>query len=87
MYVIVVYDVEADRTREPRKYLRQHLNHVQNSVFEGQVTESNAENIESKIEEFVQDSSESIIMYKLWSDEYMDRTVYGDDPAEDSQFL
>ena len=33
MYVIVVYDVGVKRVGKVCKYLRQHLNWVQNSVF------------------------------------------------------
>jgi len=35
MYVIVVYDMEADRTHLMLKLCRRYLVHVQNSVLEG----------------------------------------------------
>jgi len=30
---------------------------------------------------------ESIILYRMSSDDYVDRTVFGEDPMDDSQFL
>ncbi|MDB2276624.1 CRISPR-associated endonuclease Cas2, partial [Halorubrum ezzemoulense] len=39
MYVIVVYDMEADRTHLMLKLCRRYLVHVQNSVLEGEISE------------------------------------------------
>jgi len=39
MHVIVVYDVPAERTRVYRKLLRRRLEHLQQSVFFGELTE------------------------------------------------
>ena len=38
MYVILVYDINVDRVDKVRKFLRQSLIWVQNSVFEGELT-------------------------------------------------
>lgn len=60
--------------------------HVQNSVFEGELTTGARTNLESELETLL-DEGESIIMYEVSSEKWMDRTVFGEDPAEDSQFL
>jgi CRISPR-associated protein Cas2 len=86
VYVVVVYDVEADRTRKFLKLLRRYLIHVQNSVFEGDITEGTLKELEGQLESMLKDG-ESIIVYEMGSERYVDRSVYGDDPAEDSQFL
>ncbi|MFW5950263.1 MAG: CRISPR-associated endonuclease Cas2 [archaeon] len=85
-YVVVVYDVEADRTRIMLKFLRQYLNHVQNSVLEGSVTAGDLEAIRAGIDERLQ-AGESTIIYTVSSEKMLDRTVFGTDPAEDAQFL
>jgi len=85
-YVVVVYDVEADRTRIMLKFLRQYLVHVQNSVLEGQVTEGDLEAIRAGIDDRLEDG-ESTIIYHVGSEKLLDRTVFGEDPAEDDQFL
>lgn len=86
VYLIVVYDVEADRTRLFLKYLRRYLTHVQNSVFEGEVTEGDAEKIETGLEEMLE-PGESTIVYRFSSEKLLTRTAFGEDPTEDERFL
>ena len=86
VYVVAVYDVEADRTRLFLKFLRRYLTHVQNSVFEGQITEGDLEEVKHRLESMLE-PGESVIVYEMSSEEYVLRAVYGNDPAEDSKFL
>ena len=86
VYVIAVYDVQADRTRLFLNYLRRFLVHVQNSVFEGEVTEGELERMRSHLDDLLE-PGESTIIYTVSAESYVDRTVFGDDPTEDSQFL
>jgi len=86
VYVVVVYDMEADRTQKMLKFLRRFLNHVQNSVLEGEVTEGDYQKIRSGIDDILQ-PGESTIIYQMGSEKMVDRTVFGDDPAADDQFL
>lgn len=85
-YVVVVYDVQADRTQRFLKFLRQYLIHVQNSVFEGELTEGDLKEVKHKLESMLE-ADESVILYRMSSEKYVTRTVYGEDPAEDDQFL
>jgi CRISPR-associated protein Cas2 len=86
VYVIAVYDVQADRTRLFLNYLRRFLVHVQNSVFEGEVTEGELERMRNDLDDLLE-PGESTIIYTVSAEDYVDRTVFGDDPTEDSQFL
>ena len=86
MYVVVVYDMEAERTQIMLKFLRRYLTHVQNSVFEGDVTEGDLQEIRSFVDETLNEG-ESVILYELSSENLVSRTVYGDDPAEEKRFL
>lgn len=86
MYVIAVYDVAANRTHKPRTLLRQYLTHVQNSVFEGEVTEGELEILRRKLENLLQDG-ESVIVYAADAEQYLDRTAIGDDPRDNHQFI
>ena len=40
MFVLIAYDVQADRTEVYKKFLLRFLTHEQNSVFAGDLTES-----------------------------------------------
>lgn len=85
-YVIVVYDVQADRTHKFLSFLRRYLTHVQNSVFEGQLTEGTLAEVKAELESMLQ-SGESVMIYRMSSEKYVDRFVFGDDPMDDQQFL
>lgn len=86
VYIVVVYDMEAERTHKMLKFLRRYLTHVQNSVLEGNVTEGNLEKIRSGVDEML-NPGESTIIYRVSSEKMVERTVFGDDPAADDQFL
>jgi len=86
MYVIVVYDMEAGRTHLMLKLCRRYLVHVQNSVLEGQISEGDLATLKGEIEDLLQEG-ESVMVYELSSDRLLNRTVYGNDPTEDSRFL
>lgn len=86
VYVVVVYDMEANRTQKMLKFLRRYLTHVQNSVLEGDVTEGDLEEIRSGVDDLL-NTGESTIIYRVSSEKMVERTVFGEDPAADDQFL
>lgn len=86
VYVVAVYDVEADRTRLFLNFLRRYLTHVQNSVFEGDIAEGDLEEVKQELDSMLE-AGESVIVYRMSSEQYVSRTVYGEDPTDDSQFL
>ena len=85
-YVIIVYDVQAERTPKFLKYLRRYLTHVQNSVFEGQITDGTLTEVKTKLESMLE-VGESVMVYEMSSESYVDRSVFGEDPMDDEQFL
>lgn len=85
-YVIVVYDVQADRTPKFLRYLRRYLTHVQNSVFEGELTEGTFAEMKTTLESMLA-PGESVIVYRMAAETYVDRFVFGEDPMDDQQFL
>ena len=85
-YVIIVYDVKAERTPKFLKYLRRYLPHVQNSVFEGQITDGTLTEVKTKLESMLE-VGESVMVYEMSSESYVDRSVFGEDPMDDEQFL
>lgn len=63
MYVILVYDAAPKRGVKILKYLRTKLNWVQNSVFEGEVTEKSFEEIKSGLKTIINTEKDSVIYY------------------------
>jgi CRISPR-associated protein Cas2 len=86
MYVVMVYDLEADRTQKALKIGRRYLTHVQNSVLEGEISEGDLSKLKNEIDDLLK-AGESTIIYELSSDTLLERTVYGEDPTEDQRFL
>ena len=71
MKVILIYDIEtiepADQKRlnNIRKIARKYLYHVQKSVFEGDLTESQLYKLEREVLEVIDEERDSVIIYKL----------------------
>jgi len=86
MYVIVVYDMEADRTQKMLRLCRRYLTHVQNSVLEGEISEGDLATLKGEIDDLLK-AGESVVLYELSSDTLLDRTVHGEDPVDESRFL
>jgi CRISPR-associated protein Cas2 len=86
VYVVLVYDMEAHRTQLMLKLCRRYLTHVQNSVLEGEISKGDLQQLRGEIEDILV-VGESVIVYELSSDTLLNRTVYGEDPTEDSRFL
>ncbi len=86
MYIIAVYDMEAQRTQKMLKLLRQYLTHVQNSVCEGELTKGELQTLKDEIETVVK-PHESVILYELRDDNWLNRSIYGDDPMDDHQLI
>ena len=86
MYVVMVYDLQADRTQKALKIGRRYLTHVQNSVLEGEISEGDLSKLKNEIDDLLK-PGESTIIYELSSDTLLNRTVYGEDPTEDQRFL
>ena len=77
MYVILVYDVKENRVQKVHKLLKRYLNWVQNSVFEGELTEGQFEAMKIDIKDRMDNREDSIIIYKLSSLKYTEREIVG----------
>ena len=62
LFVLVTYDVPADRTRIFRQILRKYLEHIQYSVFHGDVTEGQLVAIRNEIQGAIE-SDDSIYIF------------------------
>ena len=87
MYVIIVYDINVERVNNVKSFLRQHLFWIQNSVFEGDVTESEFEVIYDGLMEIIDENVDSVIIYKLRMEELLNREVLGVEKAPIGEIL
>ncbi|MCR4418163.1 MAG: CRISPR-associated endonuclease Cas2 [Ignavibacteria bacterium] len=77
MYVILVYDAAPKRGQKVLKFLRKKLNWVQNSVFEGDITEASFMELKKEIEQLIDKKYDSIIYYVFDSKNYFERGIIG----------
>ncbi len=77
MYVIIVYDIEQKRVAKVCKYLRQWLNWVQNSVFEGEITAAKLRQIKADLRQIVDEDHDSILFYIIPTGIKLSREVIG----------
>ncbi len=77
MYVIVVYDVEQKRVNRVCNYLRRHLHWVQNSAFEGELTESRLARVKAGLDRIIDPTSDSVYFYVLPDRRWVEKQVLG----------
>lgn len=67
MFIILVYDVNKKRVNKVLKICRKYLERVQNSVFEGQITEAKLKALKNELYKHIVPKQDSICIYKLSS--------------------
>lgn len=77
MYVIVVYDVREERVNRACKFLKRFLPRVQNSVFEGELSESKLERVRSGLKAVLDLDQDSVLIYVLRDARWMERLTLG----------
>jgi len=87
MYLILVYDVNVERTNKVMKICREYLNHVQNSVFEGEISGSNLTNLKMRINKIINKEEDSIMIYYLYFDKYSKKEILGKDKNNCGNFV
>ena len=77
MYVILVYDFGEKRVGKMLKLCRKYLHWIQNSVFEGEISEIKLKELLQKANAFMNKTEDSIILFKHPSVVYMDKEIVG----------
>lgn len=77
MYVILVYDIEEKRVVKMLKLCRQYLNWIQNSVFEGELSEVKLDELLIKAKRIMKEERDSIIIFKSRQERWLEKMVVG----------
>ena len=77
VYVILVYDVKKKRVQGVMKTCRKYLNHLQNSVFEGNITEAKLTRLKNEIKAVIDVKTDSVCVFKLNSTKYVSKEQIG----------
>jgi CRISPR-associated protein Cas2 len=87
MYVVIVYDVGVDRVNKVRTFLRQYMNWVQNSVFEGELTKAELAKVRSQLKELINEKMDHIICYTSRDKKYLGIENLGTPKADISNII
>ena len=85
-YVVAVYDVAVERNAKALKLFRRYLAHVQNSVFEGELSPAQLAELEAAAAGLVADG-DSVVVYAMRTAAYHERRVIGAEKGSPSPFL
>ena len=83
MYVILVYDINLEEKggqkvlRNVFKICKKYLIHIQNSVFEGELLESQLIKLKSELKDHIREDKDSIIVFKSRNQRWLDKIFLG----------
>lgn len=89
MFVLMVYDVEVKRVVKVLKIGRKYLNHIQNSVLEGELSPAQYKKLKHEVEGAINSERDSVRFYVLRTTRYMNVEKLGVParPGDASAFL
>jgi len=87
MYVILVYDCGEKRVGKMLKLCRKYLNWIQNSVFEGEISEVKLKELTFKAEEFMNLGEDSLIIFSGRTEKWLDKQIIGKERSSIDNFL
>jgi len=77
MFVLMVYDVEVKRVMKVLKIGRKYLNHIQNSVLEGELTPAQYKKLKHEVGEVINPERDSVRFYVLRTTQYLNIETLG----------
>lgn len=77
MYIILVYDVDKKRCGKMLRICRKYLHHIQNSVFEGEITEGKLEELKIRLKNVMKEETDSLIIFKSRNEKWLDKEIVG----------
>ncbi|MBB3186028.1 CRISPR-associated endonuclease Cas2 [Microbacter margulisiae] len=87
MYVILVYDVGEKRVGKMLRLCRKYLNWIQNSVFEGEITEVKLHELKIKAGDIMHEEEDSLIIFKSRNEKWLDKEIIGKERSSVETFL
>ena len=87
MYVILVYDIGKKRVGKMLKLCRKYLNWIQNSVFEGEITEVKLKELLLNAKKIMNEDEDSIIIFKSRDERWLDKQIVGLEKMSTDNFL
>lgn len=87
LFAILVYDFGEKRVGKALKKCRKYLTWVQNSVFEGEISEGNLKKLKMELTAFMNKNEDSVIIYSFQNKNYSNRETIGMVKNEEDIFI
>ncbi len=92
MYVILVYDIITDEKGKkilPKvfKTCKKYLTHIQNSVFEGELSRPNSLALKKELNLYIRKDKDSVIMFHTREEKWLSKDFLGKVDEKTSNFL
>lgn len=92
MYVVLVYDINQNNNGAKRwshifKICKKYLTHIQNSVFEGEITKVQLTKLQQELKPHVDQEYDSVIVFKSRQEKWLDKEFWGKEDDKTSFFL
>lgn len=85
--MILVYDIGERRVGKMLKLCRQYLNWIQNSVFEGEITEVKLKELMARASEIMKEEDDSIIVFKSREEKWLEKVIIGQEKNNLDTFI
>ncbi len=87
MYVILVYDIGEKRVGKMLKLCRKYLNWIQNSVFEGEISELKLKELLSNASSIMKKEADSLIIFKSRQQKWLEKQIIGQERSSLDQII
>ncbi len=87
MYIILVYDIGEKRVGKMLKHCRKYLNWIQNSVFEGEITDVKLKELIIGAKNIMNEEFDSLILFKSRDQKWLDKQIVGKELVNIDNFL
>ena len=74
-----MYDIDAKRVGKMLKLMREYLHWIQNSVFEGEITDVKLKELKMRAKELMNNDTDSLIIFKSRDEKWLDKEIIGED--------
>ena len=85
--MIAMYDVGEKRVGKMLKLFRRYLNWIQNSVFEGEITEVKLLELKNKALILMEEKTDSLIVFKTRQEKWLEKEIVGHERQDLDTFL
>ncbi len=92
MYIVLVYDISFEENGQRRlnrvfKICKKYLSHIQNSVFEGELSNSQIVKLQYELNGIIRRDRDSIILFKSRNERWLEKDMWGVQEDKTSNFI